>query len=81
MNNRADPITLDPDAESADIKAPVHKCIAEIDPVRKQIERDQDEINELNAETREILAELKPQKAVASQPLMDTATWFHRKTT
>ncbi|MEK6323378.1 MAG: hypothetical protein AABN33_17195 [Acidobacteriota bacterium] len=53
------PITLEPDTESAEIKAAVHECIEEIDRVREQMERDQDEIDELKAETREILARLK----------------------
>jgi hypothetical protein len=53
------PITLEPDAESADIKSAVHECIAEIDRVRKQMETDQAEIDRLKAETREMLGRLK----------------------
>ncbi len=53
------PITLEPEAESADIKAAVHECIAEIDRVRKQMETDQVEIDQLKAETREMLGRLK----------------------
>jgi hypothetical protein len=53
------PITLEPEAESAEIKAAVHECIAEIDRVRKQMETDQAEIDRLKAETREMLARLK----------------------
>ena len=53
------PITLEPEAESAEIKAVVHECIAEIDRVREQMETDQAEIDRLKAETREILGRLK----------------------
>jgi hypothetical protein len=53
------PITLEPEAESAEIRAAVHECIAEIDRVRKQMETDQVEIDRLKAETREMLGRLK----------------------
>ena len=53
------PITLEPEAESAELKAAVHECIAEIDRVRKQMETDQVEIDRLKAETREMLGRLK----------------------
>ena len=53
------PITVERDAESADIKAAVHECIVEIDRVRKQMETDQVEIDLLKAETREMLGRLK----------------------
>lgn len=53
------PIAIEPDAESSDITAAVHECIAEIDRVRKQMESDQNEIDQLKMETREILARLK----------------------
>ncbi|HLG15027.1 MAG TPA: hypothetical protein VJH03_11075 [Blastocatellia bacterium] len=47
------------DAEPTDIKAAVAECIKEIDRVRKRIESDQEEIDSLKSETREILARLK----------------------
>ena len=54
------PITLEPgDANSTDFPAEVTECIAEIDRVRKQMEIDQDEIDRLKLETREMLARLK----------------------
>lgn len=53
------PITLEPEAESAERKAAVHECIAEIDRVRKQMETDQVEIDRLKAETREMLGRLR----------------------
>ncbi|MDQ3746715.1 MAG: hypothetical protein M3444_20280 [Acidobacteriota bacterium] len=48
-----------PDAEHADLRAAVDECIAEIDRVRKRMENDQEEIDRLKSETREILARLK----------------------
>ena len=54
------PTTHEPGhANSTDFKAEVTECIAEIDRVRKQMEIDQDEIDRLKSETREILARLK----------------------
>ena len=53
------PITLEPEAEAADIKSAVHECIAEIDRVRKKMETDQAEIDRLKVETREMLRRLK----------------------
>ncbi len=52
------PITVERDAESADIKAAVHECIVGIDRVRKQMESDQIEIDLLKAETQESLGTL-----------------------
>jgi thiamine biosynthesis lipoprotein ApbE len=47
------------DAEPADLKAAIDECIAEIDRVRTRMENDQEEIDRLKSETREILARLK----------------------
>lgn len=52
--------TLEPIAdEPADYKAAVSHCIAEIDRVRKHMADDQEEIDRLKVETREILARLE----------------------
>lgn len=59
VNNMDNPITVERDAEPADIKAAVHECIVEIDRIRKQMESDQAEIDLLKAETREMLGRLK----------------------
>jgi len=53
------PITLDQDAESLEIKAAVHECIAEIDRVRGQMKADAHLIEELKAETKDILSRLE----------------------
>ena len=47
------------EAEPADLKAAVNECIREIDRVRKLMEGDQEEIDRLKSETREMLARLK----------------------
>jgi len=51
--------TFEHDAEPADLKAAIDECIAEIDRVRKRMENDQEEIDSLKSETREILERLK----------------------
>ena len=45
--------------EPADYKAAIIECIAEVDRVRSQMANDQEEIDRLKAETREILNRLK----------------------
>lgn len=47
------------DAEPTDYKAAIIECIEEIDLVRKAMEADQEEIDQLKAETREMLARLR----------------------
>ncbi|HEY0320499.1 MAG TPA: hypothetical protein VGC66_05955 [Pyrinomonadaceae bacterium] len=47
------------DAEPEDLKSAVGECIKEIDRVRTQMESDQEEIERLKSETREILSRLK----------------------
>jgi hypothetical protein len=52
--------TFEPtNAEPEDLKAAVGECIKEIDRVRTQMENDQEEIEHLKSETREILSRLK----------------------
>lgn len=52
--------TFEPtDATPEDLKQAVGECIKEIDRVRRQMESDQEEIERLKSETREILSRLK----------------------
>ncbi|HXU38693.1 MAG TPA: hypothetical protein VN937_20220 [Blastocatellia bacterium] len=46
------------DSERGDVKQAVRTCIAEIDRARQQMMADQNEIDRLKLETREILARL-----------------------
>lgn len=47
------------DSERGEVKQSVRTCIAEIDRARQQMMADQNEIDRLKLETREILARLK----------------------
>ncbi len=59
-------LTLEPTAEDAsELQAAIDRCIAEMKQLRKKMRKDQAEIEESAAETRQILSDLTATMKIA----------------
>ena len=52
-------LTTDMPSEEADVIAAIEKMLAEVEQNREKMQRDQEEIDRLNASTRSMLAQLE----------------------